>query len=74
MARTATALRFLEAVTAQAAVIAAGAGKSCWTTWLPVSRLTMGIRSYPSLTPEAVQAAIPCSAGLARERIVPMPT
>lgn len=31
------------------------------------------IKSYPSLTPEAVQAAIAYAAELTRERIVPMP-
>ena len=31
------------------------------------------LRSYPSLTREAVQAAIAYAADLARERIVPMP-
>lgn len=70
-ARTATALRFLEAVTAQAAVIAVGAGKSSWTTRLPVSRLTMGCHSYPPLTREAVQAAI-AHAALGPRGVVPM--
>ena len=32
------------------------------------------LRSYPSLTEEAVHAAIGYAAELARERIVPMPT
>jgi uncharacterized protein (DUF433 family) len=32
------------------------------------------IRSYPSLTPEAVQAAIAYAAELGRERVVAMPT
>ena len=31
------------------------------------------IKSYPSLTPEAIQAAIACAADLARERVVPLP-
>ena len=31
------------------------------------------IDSYPSLSPEAIQAAITYAAELARERIVPMP-
>ncbi len=31
------------------------------------------VRSYPSLTPEAVQAAIAYAADLARERIVALP-
>ena len=31
------------------------------------------VRSYPSLTPEAVQAAIAYAAELARERIVALP-
>ena len=32
------------------------------------------IRSYPSLTPEAVQAAIAYAAELGRERVVAMPS
>jgi uncharacterized protein (DUF433 family) len=32
------------------------------------------LMSYPSLTPDAVQAAIAYAADLARERIVPLPT
>ena len=32
------------------------------------------IRSYPSLTPEAIQAAIAYAAELARERVVSLPT
>ena len=31
------------------------------------------IKSYPSLTPEAIQAAIAYAADLARERVVPLP-
>ncbi|RMG25441.1 MAG: DUF433 domain-containing protein [Methanobacteriota archaeon] len=31
------------------------------------------IRSYPSLTPEAIQAAIAYAAELTRERIIPLP-
>ena len=31
------------------------------------------IKSYPSLTPEAIQAAIAYVADLARERVVPLP-
>ncbi len=31
------------------------------------------IKSYPSLTPEAIQAAIAYAADLAQERVVPLP-
>lgn len=31
------------------------------------------IRSYPSLTPEAIQAALAYAADLAQERILPLP-
>jgi uncharacterized protein (DUF433 family) len=31
------------------------------------------LKSYPSLTPEAIQAAIPYAAELARERVLAMP-
>ena len=32
------------------------------------------LKSYPSLKPEDIQAAISYAAGLARERIVPLPS
>ncbi len=32
------------------------------------------VHSYPSLSPEAVQASIAYAAELARERVIPMPT
>jgi uncharacterized protein (DUF433 family) len=46
---------------------------SCWPTW-PTGFLPRKIiRSYPSLTQEATQAALAYAAELAQERVLPLP-